>query len=170
MQGHSAYTQICPFFAMPVSCGMFAGPAAHTILYGCWTGSKNALLFVFVMLLMLMLLLVPLCVSSSKAAHNSLAGLALHTQYIHARAPFVPRNQHQTTRLVSTLILPTPRAQHISRMLRLARVATTQGRRGFSSAAAQPSVGFIGLGNMGGHMAHNLVKAGRKVVVFGEFI
>ena len=27
-------------------------------------------------------------------------------------------------------------------------------------------VGFIGLGNMGGHMAHNLMKAGHEVVVF----
>lgn len=34
-------------------------------------------------------------------------------------------------------------------------------RRGVSS-----KVGFIGLGNMGGHMAHNLLKAGKEVVVF----
>ena len=28
------------------------------------------------------------------------------------------------------------------------------------------SIGFIGLGNMGGHMAHNLIKAGHQVQVF----
>ena len=28
------------------------------------------------------------------------------------------------------------------------------------------NVGFVGLGNMGGHMAMNLVKKGRNVVVF----
>lgn len=29
-----------------------------------------------------------------------------------------------------------------------------------------PVVGFIGLGNMGAHMARNLAKSGRKVVVY----
>uniref|UniRef100_A0A0D9WT82 3-hydroxyisobutyrate dehydrogenase n=2 Tax=Leersia perrieri TaxID=77586 RepID=A0A0D9WT82_9ORYZ len=41
-------------------------------------------------------------------------------------------------------------------------------RRGFSSAAVQSqleNVGFIGLGNMGAHMARNLVMAGYKVTV-----
>lgn len=27
-------------------------------------------------------------------------------------------------------------------------------------------IGFIGLGNMGGHMAHNLLKAGHPLVVY----
>lgn len=43
-------------------------------------------------------------------------------------------------------------------------------RRAFSSSpvVAEPSkkVGFIGLGNMGGHMASNLLSAGKDVVVF----
>mmetsp|Transcript_95362 Transcript_95362/g.199509 ORF Transcript_95362/g.199509 Transcript_95362/m.199509 type:complete len:328 (+) Transcript_95362:85-1068(+) len=38
--------------------------------------------------------------------------------------------------------------------------------RGFSSAAESGKIGFLGLGNMGGYMAKNLVKAGREVVVF----
>lgn len=29
-----------------------------------------------------------------------------------------------------------------------------------------PAVGFIGLGNMGAHMARNLVKKGHKLVVY----
>jgi 3-hydroxyisobutyrate dehydrogenase len=34
------------------------------------------------------------------------------------------------------------------------------------SSAASSHIGFIGLGNMGAHMARNLLKAGHKVVVF----
>jgi 3-hydroxyisobutyrate dehydrogenase len=37
--------------------------------------------------------------------------------------------------------------------------------RSFSSSSAAP-IGFIGLGNMGGHMAHNLLKAGYPLYVF----
>ncbi|KAL6053216.1 3-hydroxyisobutyrate dehydrogenase [Balamuthia mandrillaris] len=39
-------------------------------------------------------------------------------------------------------------------------------RRAYSLSASKPPVGFIGLGNMGAHMARNLVKAGYPVVVF----
>ena len=35
-----------------------------------------------------------------------------------------------------------------------------------TSAFSTNKVGFIGLGNMGGHMANNLLKAGHDVVVF----
>jgi UDP-N-acetyl-D-mannosaminuronate dehydrogenase len=34
------------------------------------------------------------------------------------------------------------------------------------SSAPSSSIGFIGLGNMGAHMARNLLKAGHKVVVY----
>jgi len=34
------------------------------------------------------------------------------------------------------------------------------------SAVAEPSIGFIGLGNMGGHMANSLLKNGRRLVLF----
>ena len=30
-------------------------------------------------------------------------------------------------------------------------------------------IGFIGLGNMGGHMAHNLIKAGHDLKAFDLF-
>eukprot|EP00949_MAST-11_sp_MAST-11-sp1_P005318 g5318.t1 len=44
------------------------------------------------------------------------------------------------------------------------------GRRLFSAsaaaAAADSTVGFVGLGNMGMHMANNLINAGRQVTVF----
>lgn len=43
---------------------------------------------------------------------------------------------------------------------------TASWSRAFSSAPASRRLGFIGLGNMGGHMAHNLLKAGHDVVVF----
>ena len=36
----------------------------------------------------------------------------------------------------------------------------------FRGAGLPGRVGFIGLGNMGGHMATNLVKKGHSVVVF----
>eukprot|EP01006_Ploeotia_vitrea_P003574 TRINITY_DN112858_c0_g1_i1.p1 TRINITY_DN112858_c0_g1~~TRINITY_DN112858_c0_g1_i1.p1 ORF type:complete len:318 (+),score=161.21 TRINITY_DN112858_c0_g1_i1:43-996(+) len=39
-------------------------------------------------------------------------------------------------------------------------------RRAFSSSSSAAKVGFIGLGNMGGHMAHNLVKKGHQVTVY----
>ena len=52
----------------------------------------------------------------------------------------------------------------------LARAIQSTYRRTFSSSAAPrapPSkVGFIGLGNMGGHMAANLLAAGKEVCVF----
>ena len=35
-----------------------------------------------------------------------------------------------------------------------------------SSARAMSTVGFIGLGNMGGSMAKNMVKGGKDVVVY----
>lgn len=35
-----------------------------------------------------------------------------------------------------------------------------------NSSAAEPVTGFIGLGNMGSHMAKNLIKAGHKVVAY----
>ena len=31
------------------------------------------------------------------------------------------------------------------------------------------TIGFIGLGNMGGHMAHNLIKAGHDLKAFDLF-
>lgn len=37
--------------------------------------------------------------------------------------------------------------------------------RGYASDASS-TIGFIGLGNMGAHMARNLIKAGRSVTVF----
>mmetsp|Transcript_22582 Transcript_22582/g.58974 ORF Transcript_22582/g.58974 Transcript_22582/m.58974 type:complete len:334 (+) Transcript_22582:44-1045(+) len=53
--------------------------------------------------------------------------------------------------------------------LQRAAAAATRGRvvaaRGLTSEMNAP-VGFIGLGNMGGHMARNLLKAGRTVTVF----
>lgn len=44
-------------------------------------------------------------------------------------------------------------------------------RRGYATASSASTttgvpIGFIGLGNMGGHMARNLLKAGRQVTVF----
>lgn len=44
-------------------------------------------------------------------------------------------------------------------------VAVGSTRRSFASASGE-TVGFIGLGNMGSHMARNLLKAGYKVTVF----
>lgn len=44
-------------------------------------------------------------------------------------------------------------------------VANHAWRRGFATDSKQP-IGFIGLGHMGGHMAHNLLKAGHPLVVF----
>ena len=38
-------------------------------------------------------------------------------------------------------------------------------KRSFSSATSK-TVGFIGLGNMGGHMAANLAKAGHNLVIY----
>ena len=46
----------------------------------------------------------------------------------------------------------------------LARALATSSTSGARSMSSK--VGFIGLGNMGGHMAHNLMKAGHEVVVF----
>lgn len=40
------------------------------------------------------------------------------------------------------------------------------GVRRYSSADARRPVGFIGLGNMGGHMARNLIAAGHDVLVY----
>ncbi len=40
-----------------------------------------------------------------------------------------------------------------------------QSTRRMSAAASDP-IGFIGLGNMGAHMARNLLKAGHSVVVY----
>ncbi|KAG7402021.1 hypothetical protein PHYBOEH_008542 [Phytophthora boehmeriae] len=40
------------------------------------------------------------------------------------------------------------------------------GRRSFATAASKATVGFIGLGNMGFPMAHNLLKAGVDVVCY----
>ena len=34
------------------------------------------------------------------------------------------------------------------------------------SASASSPIGFIGLGNMGAHMARNLIKAGHSVIVY----
>lgn len=49
----------------------------------------------------------------------------------------------------------------------LVRTAVPRGTRSFtSSAPSSASVGFIGLGNMGKHMANNLLKAGHTVKVF----
>ena len=57
------------------------------------------------------------------------------------------------------------------RSLRIAHAGTAalrvMGVRGFSTA--EPTIGFIGLGNMGGHMAHNLLKKGHNLVVFDVF-
>ena len=47
------------------------------------------------------------------------------------------------------------------RTLTRALATATSSTRSMSS-----KVGFIGLGNMGGHMAHNLLKAKHEVVVF----
>lgn len=41
----------------------------------------------------------------------------------------------------------------------------TASKRGMATAAL-PAIGFVGLGHMGGHMAHNLLKAGHSLVVF----
>ncbi|GAM29303.1 hypothetical protein SAMD00019534_124790 [Acytostelium subglobosum LB1] len=40
------------------------------------------------------------------------------------------------------------------------------GVRSYSTAASERVVGFIGLGNMGGHQAANLIKKGHKVIVY----
>lgn len=37
--------------------------------------------------------------------------------------------------------------------------------RSLKKAAAMSTIGFIGLGNMGAHMARNLIKGGHKLVV-----
>ncbi|KAH8369584.1 hypothetical protein KR093_000223 [Drosophila rubida] len=38
--------------------------------------------------------------------------------------------------------------------------------RGMSTQGGSKNIGFVGLGNMGGHMASNLIKAGHKLHVF----
>lgn len=53
-------------------------------------------------------------------------------------------------------LLRTTRAIPVARM----------GVRAFSTNTELPPIGFIGLGHMGGHMAHNLLKAGHSLVVF----
>jgi len=45
-------------------------------------------------------------------------------------------------------------------------LAKKTARRAFSSTSTASKVGFIGLGNMGGHMASNLLAAGKEVVLF----
>ena len=50
-----------------------------------------------------------------------------------------------------------------------ARTIASSTRRTFSSTSTASKVGFIGLGNMGGHMASNLLKAGKEVVLFDIF-
>lgn len=47
-----------------------------------------------------------------------------------------------------------------------ARVVVKSSARLFSAAAAKSPVGFIGLGNMGGHMANNLLKKGNDLVIY----
>ncbi|CAE7364810.1 hibA, partial [Symbiodinium sp. KB8] len=55
----------------------------------------------------------------------------------------------------------------LSRVVGTVPGAATAGLRRFSSSpAAAAKVGFIGLGNMGKHMAVNLVKAGHTLSVF----
>lgn len=44
--------------------------------------------------------------------------------------------------------------------------AVTSDLNDIKTAAAAARVGFIGLGNMGGHMASNLVKNGFNVMVY----
>lgn len=53
---------------------------------------------------------------------------------------------------------------------RMAQRMTQIGLRSFSGeAASNVTVGFIGLGNMGGHMAHNLLKKGHNLVVYDVY-
>lgn len=54
----------------------------------------------------------------------------------------------------------------ILRVPRSAVAATSSWSRAFSSAASSGAIGVIGLGNMGGHMAANLLKHKQRVVVF----
>jgi 3-hydroxyisobutyrate dehydrogenase len=42
-------------------------------------------------------------------------------------------------------------------------------RRAFTTTTSSAKVGFIGLGNMGGHMANNLLAAGKEVVLYDIF-
>ncbi|KAH7435039.1 hypothetical protein KP509_06G046400 [Ceratopteris richardii] len=48
---------------------------------------------------------------------------------------------------------------------RLLQAAATTGRHFSSATSAFQWIGFIGLGNMGSHMANNLIKAGYRLVV-----
>lgn len=49
----------------------------------------------------------------------------------------------------------------------IAQRVTQLGMRSFSGDTSKAlTVGFIGLGNMGGHMAHNLIKKGHSLVVY----
>ena len=55
------------------------------------------------------------------------------------------------------------------RIVSLSPVFSSMGQtwvRGMASAAGGKNIGFIGLGNMGGHMASNLMKQGHKLHVF----
>lgn len=55
------------------------------------------------------------------------------------------------------------------RIVCMSPVFSTMGQtlvRGMASAAGSKNIGFVGLGNMGGHMATNLMKNGHKLHVF----
>ena len=47
-----------------------------------------------------------------------------------------------------------------------ARLQSTARFARLMSSSSKPTIGFIGLGNMGGHMANNLMKHGYPLVVF----
>jgi 3-hydroxyisobutyrate dehydrogenase len=51
-------------------------------------------------------------------------------------------------------------------MLRATQVTCRRAFSSSSSSSRASKVGFIGLGNMGGHMAANLLAAGKEVCVF----
>jgi 3-hydroxyisobutyrate dehydrogenase len=49
------------------------------------------------------------------------------------------------------------------------KTLTKTSKRAFSASAEDKVIGVIGLGNMGGHMAHNLLKKGHNIVVYDVF-
>jgi lactate dehydrogenase-like 2-hydroxyacid dehydrogenase len=74
-------------------------------------------------------------------------------------------HQHQSGNQPNLyLLFFSPHPHQEIKMFRLVAVPNKFARMYASSPAAK--IGFIGLGNMGAHMARNLIKAGHQLVVF----